>query len=123
MSDRKDCELYKDIIKWLLSNDTGDSSMAIVSCFMGFEEPKYGYNHPRDPSDFGRCVRLLALIPEIKTALPKIAQTGQRWANLYEHWDEITKVMEEEVGLNCEKGRRAEKTYDLIVKYTDTWRK
>ena len=40
------------------------------SCLMGAE--KFNISYPYDPADFGRCYRLLELIPEWKTEIHKL---------------------------------------------------
>ena len=51
---------------------------------------------PYDPSDFRRCLRLLAVMPEWRARLPEVAAKYPTWAGLVEHWDELEALYEEE---------------------------
>jgi len=54
------------------------------------------YAHPCDPSDFGRCLTLLAAAPELIEKLSEMAEEGAEWAALVAHWDELTALWKEE---------------------------
>lgn len=60
--------------RWIVGDDTGVSSMAIWAVMMGVHEnlPYWQRSTPSDPSDFGRCFRLLKLIPEWEDSLSKM---------------------------------------------------
>lgn len=96
-------------LKWLAGGDTGQSSKAI--CFHMTGTPCRYWDHPSDPDDLGRCLRLLDLIPEWKVRLPEMATRGPGWAGLVAHWSEIDAMMREEVGVDWKRGRNAERTY------------
>jgi hypothetical protein len=84
-----------ELINWFRSFDTGLSSMAIVSHMEGMLLPdvlRYGYNHPLDPSDFGRCYRLMLLLPEYRTRIQEMAQYSKAWELLTAHWDELERL-------------------------------
>lgn len=77
--------------RWLLSRDTGLSSIAIVAFMEGAgEEAKY--QHPQDPDDLGRCIRLLSFVPEYRARLQEMKAASPQWAVLIEHWDAIEKL-------------------------------
>ena len=78
-------------IEWIVSRDTGVSSEAIWAYCMGVK-PRWGFQTPLDIDDFGRCVRLLVLIPEWKTKLKNMAMEHPNWAKLIENWNEIEKL-------------------------------
>ena len=99
-------------IKWLLSEDTGLSSEAICR-HMLIGKQRYA-DYPSDPSDIGRCFRLLALIPEWESRICEMAAYGAAWISLSEQWQQIKQCMEDEVGIDWTKGDRASKTYDLM---------
>jgi len=80
------------IIQWLLSDDTGISSMAIVSQMTGFKTGQWGDDYPTDGYDFGRCQRLLEKIPEFMVRIEEMAQSSPQWAVLVEHWHELTQL-------------------------------
>lgn len=78
--------------EWLLGRDTGSSSMAIFAHMVGFNSPPGGrrwWDAPSDPSDLGRCLRLLDLFPEWKPRMPEMANRSPYWAELIKHWEEI----------------------------------
>lgn len=100
---------------WIVDNDTGMSSKAIWAHMMG-TKPRDGWATPRDPADFGRCARLLKLIPAWRKRLPEMAGRSRQWRKLVKHWDEIHAVMEAEVGIDWSKGGKAPMTYDLMKK-------
>lgn len=55
--------IEKRAMRWAAGGDTGSSSKAIMQTMMG-EPPSDGWCYPHDGGDFGRCYRLLAIIPE-----------------------------------------------------------
>lgn len=99
--------------QWIVGDDTGDSSKAIWAHMMGFKS-RNGWDHPWDPSDLGRCLRLLEIAPEWKPRLPEMATRSKQWALLVAHWDEIAAMMLDEVGMNWEKAQSAPRTYKLM---------
>lgn len=102
--------------QWIVSRDTGMSSQALWSHMMGVTPRTKEYAHPWDPDDLGRCLRLLKLIPEWHRRIPEMAVHSTAWKRLAAHWDKIAQSMEDEVGIDCSKGRSASKTYDLMRK-------
>lgn len=100
-----------EVIKWLCGEDTGRSSRAIaLHMTTGICDGSF----PWDPSDLGRCLRLLEQFPEWKTRLPEMAVYGPKWRALVSQWDELASSMEEEVGIDWSKGRSASKTYVMM---------
>lgn len=99
-------------IRWIVGSDTGTSSQSIWAQMMGAGQPAWcGWSYPHDPSDLGRCLRLLALIPEWKPRLPEMAEHGPAWAALVAQWDALAAMMNEEVGIDRSKGGKAPRTY------------
>jgi hypothetical protein len=87
---------------WIVGHDTGTSSKTIWSVFQKVT-PDYA-SPPSDPSDFGRCYRLLQLIPEWRPMLTHVSQEYKEWIALVEHWDELTALYEQELpGGTCPK--------------------
>ena len=84
--------------KWIMSNDTGISSKTIWGVMMGsITNSKDTVNEffcsiPADPSDFGRCYRLLLLIPEWKTDLQKVADIFPKWQPLIDNWEKCEQL-------------------------------
>lgn len=97
-------------LRWAIGNDTGASSKAIAGHMTG-NRPSSGYPPPWDPSDFGRCMRLVAAIPEWRPRLPEMAKRSPEWAGIVKHWDRIEQCMRAEL---ADGGGRAPATYDLI---------
>ena len=88
-----------DPVAWLAGGDTGISSKTIWFVMMGREntERYWRASPPSDPSDFGRCYRLLQVMPSWRVRLPDVAAKHPAWSGLVEHWDELTALYEEEL--------------------------
>ena len=71
--------------QWVVGPDTGISSLAIWATMMGVAPSKAA--PPYDVFDFGRCYRLLALIPEWKSRLPEMEKYGSLWPSIVRDWD------------------------------------
>lgn len=96
---------------WLAGNDCGMSSQAICHHMLGL--PSDG-SYPHDPSDLGRCLRMLELFPEWKPRMPEMATYSPEWAALAARWDELAAMMDAEVGINWTKGKRAPETFKAM---------
>jgi hypothetical protein len=99
---------------WIVSGDVGVSSKTIWGTMLGFEMRDEDISHPHDPSDLGRCLRLLEHFPEWKPRLRELCDLSVEWAALILRWDEIASTMENEVGIAWEKGKSAPATYILM---------
>ena len=75
-------------IEWLLSDDTGTSSMTICAVMIGSRIDDTDV--PHDPGDFGRCHRLLLAFPEWRARLPEVSAKYPEWAPLVHEWDSLT---------------------------------
>jgi hypothetical protein len=83
-----------DLGEWLRGRDTGLSSKTIWSVMTGMPvscDPSI----PRDPSDFGRCYRLLKLFPSWRANLYLVAEKHPDWAQLVAAWDKLTEMYEQ----------------------------
>lgn len=107
-------ELYSKVIEWLADGDTGTSSKTIAFWLSKRLIYRNGPDVPSDPSDLGRCLRLLRAIPELRERLPEMAECSPQWAHMLTYWDEIEQSMIDEVGIDWEKGRSAPRTYELM---------
>ncbi len=96
----------KTVREWRKGRDTGISSETIYEVFMGEGGPESGACFPWDPSDFGRCYRLLQLAPEWRKNLHKVAERYPDWGPLVREWDILSSLYEEELPKN-----RAPKLY------------
>lgn len=93
----KDCKLLKVTtpMEWMQGPDTGISSKCIWHVMNGTSEIRDTHT-PRDPSDFGRCYRMLKLFPQWRSRLDEVAERFPRWTALVREWDELTRLYEEE---------------------------
>lgn len=111
---RKDHD-RKKVMEWCFSSDTGISSERLAAEFLGVEyKRRWGSTTPSDPSDLGRCLRLIELVPSVRSAVDSLALKSERWAKAAAIWDDITQMMKDEVGINWENGKSAPKTYELM---------
>ena len=95
-------------IAWITGYDTGVSSKAIWAHMMG-GVPDRGWrrrDHPYDPDDFGRCYRLLCIVPEWRPRIGEMAQYGPEWAALAGAWEELSGLYETEVGAGKDAAHR-----------------
>ena len=83
-------------LQWLLGGDTGMSSKTICAVMVGAETPKYCGDVPGDPDDFGRCYRLLKLIPTWRGRLQEVADRYKEWGPLVREWTELERMYEAE---------------------------
>ena len=83
---------YPDVLDWLLSDDTGRSSLTILVVMCG--RPLAHQSPPSDNSDFGRCYRLLQRFPDWKPRMPEVAARYPAWEPLVQVWDELTRIYE-----------------------------
>lgn len=83
--------------EWIVSNDTGISSKTIWAVMMNAvpDQPHWTqFGVPHDGSDFGRCYRLLQLIPEWRAKLDLVAARFKLWGPLVLAWDVLTALYE-----------------------------
>lgn len=99
-------------LQWLFSGDTGLSSRCLCAHMLGVKAERSSY--PSDPSDLGRCLRLLELIPEWKPRIGEMAAFGPGWAGQVKAWDKLAQSMADEVGIDWSKGCSAPLTYDAM---------
>ncbi|WP_218832931.1 hypothetical protein [Serratia fonticola] len=78
------------IAAWLASDDTGLSSKFMASVLTG--EFKAENHYPRDPADFGRCLRLVNAVPGLAEKIGDMSQHGNHWAVVAAHWDEWVEI-------------------------------
>lgn len=89
-------------LAWLGAGDTGLSSETMCLYFISGRAPErlHGFrriSYPLDPSDFGRCVRLLAAVPEWRARLPELAALSPEWDGLVANWDRLEALYWEEL--------------------------
>lgn len=86
---------YSDHIGWVTSWDTGESSLAIYRFMSGGLGAGSNPAIPHDPSDFGRCFRLLAVEPEWRARMLEMASI-KAWAPFVLRWAELEALYQEE---------------------------
>lgn len=111
-------------LAWFASHDTGISSMTIARHMLGLpHENAFDISHPHDGGDMGRCLRLLAKIPEWEPRVPELAALSHCWAALVPQWSRLKALMIEETGPEFARYEPAPRTYALIKALTDEARK
>lgn len=103
-------------IDWLLNGETGVSSKTICAVMTG--SVARDNDVPHDPSDFGRCYKLLALFPEWRERLGEVAAKFPMWGPMVEAWDELAALYEEET----KAGHKAPKLYERMQTLIDEGR-
>lgn len=110
-------------IQWVASGDTGASSMTIYRHMLGLpHDGGFGVSEPSDGGDLGRCLRLLRLIPEWRPRMHEMAKLSHAWAALVPHWDELSALLEAEIGTDLPCNAGAPKTYARINALTSAAR-
>jgi hypothetical protein len=82
------------LIGWLSSDDTGTSSRYMATVIHGGSAP---LSEPLDPSDFGRCYRLIRAVPGTKEGLHLLRDKSKYWELLVDNWNHIEKAYEEQL--------------------------
>lgn len=88
-------ETSKQIVRWIFTGETGLSSKCIAATMLGHKS-MYG-DHPSDPADFRRCLKLINIAPGIRDRLDEMRNISRYWNALIERWDEIEKCFMDEV--------------------------
>lgn len=85
--------------EWLRSGDTGVSSKAIFTAMTGRAGIllKADDNWPHDPSDFGRCFRLLERFPDWRKDMAKVSAAFPAWTPIINVWPELEDIYREEI--------------------------
>lgn len=93
----QEVETLRKCLEWSLGTDTGLSSETIVSVMAGIDGRSQLVSVPYDPSDFGRCFRLLQLFPEWRKRLPEVASKYPAWSKLVENWEKMEAIYQREM--------------------------
>lgn len=86
---------FKSHEAWILGTDRGRSSETLWNHFTGRHEPNPCM--PSDPSDFGRCHRLLRAFPEWRVRLQEVGHRYPGWGPVVRAWRELEVLFEGEV--------------------------
>lgn len=100
-------------LNWLANGETGTSSKT-MAFWLAFSIKMDDGNHPLDPADFDRCLRLLEWVPELRPQISQMSLLGRHWSALIASWDAVEQCHLQEVGLGWSKARIAPLTYDLM---------
>lgn len=106
--------------EWITGHDTGISSKTIWAVMMdaiGESRSSFDFDVPHDPSDFGRCYRLLQMFPEWKARLNEVAKLFPKWGPMVREWDKMAQLYERDF-----RSGRSSELYDLIKKLEDEGR-
>jgi len=112
-TEKLDNDLEQRKLDWLMSGDTGISSEAIFAVLSGIQPRSTKHNWPYDPSDFGRCLRMLERIPEFRPRLKEVPTAMPAWKPMIDAWDQIESFYKSEVEASGRWGS-APQTYELI---------
>jgi hypothetical protein len=80
-------DIHEKIAAWAMSGTTGASATSIAVHLSGLGKQDGSY--PHDASDFGRCERLLDMVPELRADFSKMAEVNRYWAALVPAWEKI----------------------------------
>ena len=90
--------------EWILSDDTGISSKTIwavmtgtVTAHGGFRVNNFYSDVPHDPSDFGRCYRLLKNFPSWRKRIGEMAIVSETWKKMADNWNDLESEYEREM--------------------------
>src|SRR5689334_8762258 len=102
-------------LTWSLGRDTGLSSQSIAGFMTGRGPNRWNrYDHPHDGDDLGRCIRLLALIPEWRPRLSEMGKVSLEWGALAKHWDELEDMYSEAIACDEKQLRTAKAKWQAL---------
>jgi len=113
----------QNILDWYIDGETGISSKAMAAIACGKAPKDQYWNHPRDPADLNRCIKLVDKAPEVKEAFGEIAKLSNCWSAIIENWDDLRECFINEVGYDWCNAKRAPRTYKKMEALLDAARK
>jgi len=80
------------VAQWFIGDDTGVSSkyMAAIALHGKVILPTRRLTEPQDHGDFGRCLRLLSIVPSIAHSFELLKTCSSVWEVYMEHWDDLS---------------------------------
>jgi len=107
--------MNQKLIGWVVNGDMGASSLTLWTVIMG-EPCDKSPSIPYDSGDFGRCYRLLQLIPESQRMqiMAETAQAYPNWIPFAREWKKLTRLYETENTTT-----KKPKLYKLMEKLAD----
>lgn len=97
-------------VEWACGDDSGISSKTMLGAIIGVHIERYP-GVPRDPSDFGRCYRMLQLFPELRPRIDEVPARLPSWSRFVERWPELERMYEEVL---ASKQRMAPELYEAL---------
>ncbi len=85
---------HRRATNWIGGGDTGMSSKTIWRVMTGYASN--AADTPSDRGDFGRCHRLLKLMPEWRERLAEVSSAHAMWAPFVEAWPRLELLYEGE---------------------------
>jgi hypothetical protein len=116
-------ERHDEYLAWFAGTDIGISSKVIWLTMMGMPMQLLGWprpSPPQDPSDFGRCYRLLNRFPEWRQRLPEVAEKYPAWRPMIREWEKLTEMYEHALEVQAQK---APEMYDLMQELLEEGRR
>lgn len=95
-------------LMWLANDDVGTSSRT-MAFWLAFGIRICGASHPCDPSDLGRCLRLLRCVPILRGRLHRMSAISPTWAVIVGQWRQLEKLYWKEAPTG-----RCPQTYELL---------
>lgn len=88
--------LQKKIGEWLMNDDTGLSSKCIAGILLGADPTAVVRTpHPLDPSDFGRCLRLVRFLGLTAKDLDVMTGVSDEWKAVVDNWNRWAELYDE----------------------------
>lgn len=113
--------MNNNVIEWIHGGERGTSSNTIVEFMEGLPPGTMSGNscfgnHPHDPSDLARCIKLLIHVPEYRDRLSEMKAVSKVWSALVDNWQELERMYFEAVASGTGK---APELYDRMRELID----
>jgi len=101
-----------NILNWMRKGDSGVSSETMALIAMGATSGDF--DAPFDPSDFGRCYRLVKANPVIKESFLNISALVPQFTSILLNWDKCCQIYERDFPTG-----RSDELFKMISKWRD----
>lgn len=95
-------------LQWLAGGDFGTSSRT-MAFWLAFGIRIERADHPYDPSDLGRCLRLLKAVPRLRGRLYRMSDISPTWALMVANWRRLERLYWKE-----QPSSQCPRTYELM---------